>query len=68
MDENTGMGRPAVKYVLSLLFSLLTASLVGVTLFEESPDPGSPQRLVLVIVFFTVFTVLFAWDSGYLGQ
>jgi len=56
-----------VKYVLSLLVSLGVAT-VAVLPFEGSPDPGSVPRLVSVIVFFTVFTLLFLWDSGYLGR
>jgi hypothetical protein len=53
------------KYVASLFVSLLVAS-VAVFPFTESLEPGSLPRLVWVVVFFSVFTLLFLWDAGYL--
>jgi len=67
MDRETTTTRALVKYVLSLFVSLLTAT-VAVLPFEASPEPGSVPRLVWVITFFTVFTLLFAWDAGYLRR
>jgi hypothetical protein len=52
-------------YVLSLFVALLVAT-AAVFPFEESPEPGSLPRLVWVVVFFSVFTLLFLWDAGYL--
>jgi hypothetical protein len=56
-----------LKYVASLLVSLF-AAIVVLLPFEGSPEPGSLPRLVSVLAFFTVFTLLFLWDSGYLGR
>jgi hypothetical protein len=55
------------KYLLSLILSLFVATIAIIPL-EGSPEPGSFPRLVWVIIFFTVFTLLFAWDSGYLNR
>lgn len=55
------------KYVLSLLLSLFIAT-IAITPLDGSPIPGSFPRLVWVIIFFTVFTILFAWDAGYLSR
>jgi hypothetical protein len=65
MNGDATLLRVFGKYVLSLFVSLLVASLAVVP-FEESPEPGSLPRLVWVIVFFSVFTLLFLWDTGYL--
>jgi hypothetical protein len=56
-----------VKYALSLFLSLFIATIAIIPL-EGSPEPRSFPRLVWVIIFFTVFTLLFAWDSGYLNR
>jgi len=61
------MIRSVVKYALSLLLSLFIAT-IAITPLEGSPEPGSFPRLVWVIIFFTVFTLLFAWDAGYLSR
>jgi len=67
MSEGTSTARAFLTYALSLLASLLTATL-AVLPFEGSPEPGSLPRLVWVVVFFGVFTLLFALDSGYLRR
>lgn len=53
------------KYIASLFVSLLVAS-VAVFPFAETLEPGSLPRLAWVVVFFSVFTLLFLWDAGYL--
>mgnify|MGYP000350865951 CR=1 FL=1 len=65
MTGDTNTGRAFVK--LSLLVSLLVAT-VAILPFEGSPAPGSVPRLVAVIVFFSVFTLLFLWDAGCLTR
>lgn len=67
MGGDQNMSRAFGKYALYLLTSLLVAIVVGFFL-GESPEPRTPQRLVLIIVFFTVFTLLFLWDTGYLSR
>jgi hypothetical protein len=64
MPEGTSTVRAVLNYVLSPLASLLTATL-AVLPFGGSPEPGTIPRLVWVVVFFGVFTLLFALDSGY---
>jgi hypothetical protein len=61
------MLRASVKYVLSLFFSLFAASVV-VFLYGESPESGGVPRLIWIVTFFTVFSLLFAWDAGYLRR
>jgi hypothetical protein len=61
------MIRAVVKYVLSLLVSLLVSVMVAF-LLGGSPEPRTPERLVTVVVFFSVFTLLFLWDAGYLNR
>lgn len=65
MDRETSATRAGVKYLLSLFGSLFVATLVMIP-FDRPPEPGTFPRLVGVVVFFTVFTLCFAWDSGYL--
>jgi hypothetical protein len=67
MAGDTSMPRAFAKYVASLLLSLGIAT-VAVLPFEESPEPGTLPRLVAIVVFFSVFTLLFLWDAGYLGR
>jgi hypothetical protein len=64
MNGGATVIRAFCKYLLRLFVSLLVAG-VAVFPFEESPEPGSLPRLVWVIVFFSVFTLLFLWDTGY---
>jgi hypothetical protein len=61
------MIRASVKYVLSLVVSLFVAT-VAIVPFAENPEPGSVARLVWVVTFFAVFTLLFLWDGGYLRR
>lgn len=61
------MARAFSKYLLSLFISLLFATVV-VLPFEQSPESGTFPRLVSVVTFFTVFTLLFLWDKGYLHR
>jgi len=61
------MIRSVVKYALSLLLSLFLAT-IAITPLEGGPEPGSFPRLIWVIIFFTVLTILFAWDAGYLSR
>jgi hypothetical protein len=61
------MTRAFGKYLLSLFVSLFFATVV-VLPFEKSPEPGTLPRLVSVITFFTVFTLLFLLDKGYLKR
>ncbi len=61
------MIRAFLKYILFLVLSLFIATIASTPL-EGSPEPGSFPRLVWVIIFFTVFTLLFAWDSGHLSR
>jgi hypothetical protein len=61
------MIRAVVKYVLSLLVSL-PVSVIVAFLLGGSPEPRTPERLVTVVVFFSVFTLLFLWDAGYLNR
>ena len=63
MTGDSSIARAFGKYALSLFVSLLIAS-VAVFPFEESPEPGSLPRLVWVIIFFSVFTLLFGWEAG----
>jgi hypothetical protein len=67
MGDDLNMSRAVGKYIVYLSTSLLVAIVVGFFL-GGSPEPRTPQRLVLVIVFFTVFTLLFLWDAGYLNH
>jgi hypothetical protein len=52
---------------LYLFTSLLVATVIGFFLGGD-PEPRTPERLVLVVVFFSVFTLLFMWDAGYLNR
>ena len=65
MERDTSMVRAVGKNILTLLISLFVAT-IAIVPFEESPEPGSLPRLVSVIVFFSVYTLLYLWDSGYL--
>lgn len=67
MEDALIVGRAFGKYVLYLVVSLLLAA-VAVFPLEGDPEPESLPRLVVVIVFFTIFTLLFLWDSGYLRR
>lgn len=67
MDDDLHVGWAFGKYILSLFTSLLVAIVVGFFLGGR-PEPRTPQRLVVVIVFFTVFTLLFLWGAGYLNR
>lgn len=61
---NQTMVQASIKYVLSLFISLSVA-MIAVIPFEKSPDPGTLPRLVGVLTFLTIFTLLFLWDKGY---
>ncbi len=65
MERDTSMVRAFGKNILSLLISLIVAT-IAIVPFEESPEPGSLPRLIQVIVFFSVYTLLYLWDSGHL--
>jgi hypothetical protein len=67
MDGRTNLTSAFGKYVLSLFASLLVATLVVFPL-DGGLEPGSLPRLVWVVTFFTVFTLLFLWDVGYLRR
>lgn len=67
VGDDPKMMRAVVKYVLSLFVSLLVTVIVAFFL-GGSPEPRTPERLVLVVVFFTVFTLLFLWDAGHLNR
>jgi hypothetical protein len=67
MAEDASTTRAFVTYLLSLCLSLVAATVV-VLPFEESPESGTLPRLVSVVTFFTVFTLLFLWCSGYLSR
>jgi hypothetical protein len=60
-----GFTRAFGKYVVSLFVALLVAT-AAVFPFEGSLKPGSLLRLVWMVVFFSVFALLFLWDAGYL--
>ena len=65
MERDTSLARAFGKNILALLVSLFVATVATVPL-EGSPEPGSLPRLVSVIVFFSVYTLLYLWDSGHL--
>ncbi|WP_142860594.1 hypothetical protein [Salinigranum halophilum] len=67
MDSELNVGRAFGKYLLYLCTSLLVATFAGLP-FEGNLEPGSIPRLVVVVVFFGVFTLLFLWDAGYLSS
>ena len=67
MGDDLSVSRAVGKYVLALFTALLVAIGVGFFLGGDA-GPRTPERLVLVIVFFTVFTLLFLWDGGYLNR
>ncbi|WP_410767398.1 hypothetical protein [Haloferax sp. DFSO60] len=67
MDEEPNMGRAFGKYLL-ILFASLTMSFISMLPFEQRAEPGTFPRLVMVLTFFTVFTLLFLWDAGYLKR
>jgi len=67
MEKDMSVTQAVGKYLLSLLISLIIAAVV-VLPFEQSPEPGTLPRLVSVITFFTIFTLLFLWDAGYLRR
>jgi hypothetical protein len=67
MGDDLSVRRAVGKYVLYLCISLLVTIVVGLFL-GGTPAPRTPQRLVLIVVLFTVFTLLFLWDAGYLNR
>lgn len=67
MGDGLNVSRAVGKYVLYLCISLLVTIGVGFFL-GGNPEPRTPERLVLITVLFTVFTLLFLWDAGYLDR
>lgn len=67
MGSDLSPSRAFGKYILYLFSSLLVAIVTGFFLGED-PEPGTTERLLLVVVFFSVFTILFLWDAGYLTR
>jgi len=67
MRDYLNLSRAFGKYVLYLFTSLLVATVIGFFLGGD-PGPRTPERLVLVVAFFSVFTLLFVWDAGYLNR
>ncbi|WP_066417262.1 hypothetical protein [Halorubrum aethiopicum] len=67
MANDLNLSRAFGKYIVYLFASLLVAIVIGIFLGED-PEPRTPERLALIIVFFGTFTVLFLWDTGYLKR
>lgn len=65
MDESPSLIQAFGKYLLILFVSLIMATIVIVP-FEQRAEPETLPRLVSVVTFFSVFTLLFLWDGGYL--
>jgi len=69
MNEKQGTGRGFGKNILYLFISLIITGAASIVLpFQESPEPGTLPRAVLVIIFFSVYTILFLWEIGYLKR
>lgn len=67
MGSDLSPSRAFGKYILYLFSSLLVATITGFFLGGD-PGPGTPERLILIGVFFSVFTLLFLWDAEYLNR
>jgi hypothetical protein len=67
MADDLNLGRAFGKYILYLFTSLFVTIVIGFFLGGDF-EARTPGRLVIVIVFFSVFTLLFLWDAGYLNR
>jgi hypothetical protein len=67
MGDDLDLGRAFGKYIVYLFTSLFVATVI-VFLLGMDPEPRTPGRLVAVVVFFSVFTLLFLWEAGHLNH